>query len=130
MLNQGMAKAQIVAVLQGYAYDISRLSALLSQGSGSREAQSRLRELKNAVHNDYKHRYSIARSTDLTDLEQETLTRAIREVFFALQGIGVNSTPTAEWRSALFAADIDLQRCLADLSEQKERANAITTDWF
>ena len=129
MLKEAMDKVQIVAVLQGYAHDINRISALVSQGSGAREAQVKLKQLKNAVHNDYKHRYGIARSTQLTENEQEHLTRGVRDVFFALQDISVNSTPSSAWRSALFAADLELQRCLTDLISQTERATT-TTDWF
>jgi hypothetical protein len=127
MLKEGMAKAQIVAVLQGYAYDINRIFALIPQGSGKgKEAQSRLRELKNALHSDYKHRHAIVRSTQLTPLEQASLTRAIRDVFFALQAIGVNTNPGTEWRNALFGADTEIQRYLAELhGPEKKRVESV-----
>lgn len=123
MLKQAMAKAQIVATLQGYSYDISRIFVLIPQGIGAaRQAQSRLRQLKTAIHSDYKQRHSIARGTDLTPLEQASLERGITDVFFALQGIGVNSNPSAEWRRALYTADRDLQRCLSDLQPSEEHS--------
>jgi hypothetical protein len=49
-------------------------------------------------------------------------------VFFALQAIGVNSNPSTEWRNALFAADMDIQRCVARLNGLEERAESVTTD--
>lgn len=131
MLKEGMAKAQIVAVLQGYAYDVNRIVAVIPQGSrAAREAQSRLKQLKNAVHSDYKHRYAIAHSCQLTELEQANLARAIRDVFFALQGIGVNSNPGTEWRNALFDVDINIQRCLSELHPPEKHVESVTTDWF
>ena len=130
MLKEGMPKAQIVAVLQGYAYDINRIFALIPQGSGgAKEAQPRLKQLKNAIHSDYKHRHAIAQSTQLTPLEQANLTRAIRDVFFALQAIGVNTIPDTEWRNALFGADTEIQRYLAELrGPEKKRVESV--DWF
>jgi hypothetical protein len=123
MLRQAMAKAQIVATLQGYSYEINRIFVLIPQGSGgARQAQSRLRELKNALHSDYKQRHAIARSTELTPPERASLTRGISEVFFALQAVGVNSNPSTEWRNALFSADRDLQRCLAELQPSAEHS--------
>ncbi len=131
MLKEGMAKEQIAAVLQGYAHDINRIFALIPQGSGAaREAQSKLTQLKNAVHSDYKHRHTIARSTPLTPLEQTNLDRAIRDVFFALQAIGVNSNPSAEWRSALYGADTEIQRYLAEIRGPEKGVEPVATDWF
>lgn len=133
MLKEGMAKAQIVAVLQGYAYDISRIFALIPHGNATRrEAQSRLSELKHAVHSDYKQRYAIARSPQLTPLEQKNLARAISDMFVALQALGVNSNPDTEWRNALFAADMNIQRCLAELQVSAPRAETASSssDWF
>ena len=79
MIKEGMEKAQIAAVLQGYAYDINRIVVLIPQGSGAaREAQSKLKHLKDAVHNDYKHRYAIARNPQLTEREQASLARDAR----------------------------------------------------
>jgi hypothetical protein len=131
MLKEGMAKAQIVAVLQGYTYDINRIFALIPHGSRAvKEAQSKLRQLKNAVHSDYKHRYAIARNTQLTPLEQENLARAIGDVFFALQAVGVNTNPSTEWRNALFSADMDIQRCVARLHGQEKPAESVATDRF
>ena len=130
MLKEGMAKAQIVAVLQGYAYDINRISVLIPQGRAAREAQAKLKQVKNAVHSDYKHRYAIARSTQLTALEQANLARAIHDVFFALQGIGVNSNPGTEWRNALFDADMNIQRCLSELHPPEKQVESVATDWF
>jgi hypothetical protein len=131
MLEEGMDKAQIVGVLQGYAYDISRISALIPQGGGAaKQAQARLSSLKHAVHSDYKQRYAIARSAQLTPLEQKTLARAINAVFFALQALGVNSIPSTEWRNALFSAEMDIQRCLSELESSAERAESVSTDWF
>ena len=83
MLEQGMAKDQIVAVLQGYTHDINRIVALIPHSGAVKKAQSALQQLKNAIHSDYKHRHAIVRSTQLTPLEQENLTRAIVDVFYA-----------------------------------------------
>jgi hypothetical protein len=132
MLKEGMDKAQIVAVLQGYAYDISRIFALIPQGSGAaKQAQARLSDLKHAVHSDYKQRYAIARSTQLTPLEQKHLAGAINDVFFSLQALGVNSNPSTEWRNALFSADMDIQRCLSQLhTPEAQAAHSVSTDWF
>ena len=133
MLKEGMAKSQIVAVLQGYVYDISRISALIPQGGGARrQAQSRLSQLKHAVHSDYKQRYAIARSPQLTPLEQKNLARGINDMFVALQALGVNSNPDTEWRNALFAADIRIQRCLAELQVSAARAETVgsSSDWL
>ena len=133
MLKEGMAKAQIVAVLQGYAYDISRISALIPLGGGARRpAQSRLSQLKHAVHSDYKQRYAIARSPELTPLEQKNLVRGINDMFVALQALGVNSNPDTEWRSALFTADMKIQRCLAEFQVSVSRAETVSSssDWF
>jgi len=130
MLKEEMAKAQIVAVLQAYAYDINRIIALVPQGGATREAQSKLGQLKNAIHSDYKHRYAIARSTQLTPAEQALLARAIRDMFFAVQAIGVNSNPSVEWRTALSSADTDIQRCLAELRDPEKPVESVTTDWF
>ena len=129
MLKEEMAKAQIEAVLQAYAYDINRIIALVPQGAASREAQSKLGQLKNAIHSDYKHRYAIARSTQLTPAEQALLARAIRDMFFAVQAIGVNSNPSVEWRTALTSADTDIQRCLAQLRGPEKPVESVTTDW-
>ena len=131
MLKEGMAKAQIVTVLQRYAHDINRISALIAQGGGTaQEAQSRLKQLKDAIHSDYKHRHAIARSTQLTPLEQANLARAIRDVFFALQAIGVNTNPGREWRNALYSADMDMQRYLAELRGPEKSVESETTDWL
>jgi len=131
MIKEGMEKAQIAAVLQGYAYDINRIVVLIPQGSGAaKEAQSKLKHLKDAAHSDYKHRYAIARNPQLTEREQASLARAIRDVFFAIQAIGVNSNPSAEWRNALFGADLDIQRCLTDLQGPEKVVEPATTDWF
>lgn len=131
MLREGMARAQIAAVLQGYAYDISRIFVLIPQGVGAaKEAQSRLSQLKHPVHSDYKQRYAIARSTELTPLEQKNLARTINDVFSSLQGLGVNSNPSTEWRNALFSADMDIQRCLSQLQGSEQRAESVSTDRF
>ena len=125
-----MAKAQIVTVLQRYAYDIHRISALIPQAGGAaQEAQSKLKQLKDALHSDYKHRYPIARSAQLTPLEQANLARAIRDVFLALQEIGVNTNPGREWRSALYRADMDIERYLAELRGPEKSVGSVTTDW-
>jgi hypothetical protein len=121
MLKEGMTKAQVVAVLQGYAYDMNRIVVLVPHGAGAaKQAQLRLKELKNAVHSDFKHRHTIAPSTKLTPMQQAKLVRTIQDVFAALQGIGVNTIPNAEWRSALFGAELDLQGYLADLRDPEE----------
>jgi len=131
MLTEGMAKAQIVAVLQGYAYDINRIVALVPQGSSAAsEAQSKLKQLKDAIHSDYKHRHAFARNDQLTPLEQANLARAIRDMFFAVQALGVNTNPSAEWRTALFSADADIQRCLAELRGPEKPVESVATDWF
>ena len=129
MLSERMDKAQIVAVLQSYNYDINRIVALIPQGAGAaKDAQSKLRQLKGALHNDYKHRYAIVRSTQLTSVEQSGLEQAIRNVFFAVQAIGVNSNPSAEWRNALFDADLDIQRCVAELNGAGKQTESVPTD--
>ena len=131
MLKEEMAKAQIEAVLQAYAYDINRIIALVPQGGGAtREAQSKLGQIKNAIHSDYKHRYAIARSTQLAPAEQALLARAIRDMFFAVQAIGVNSNPSAEWRTALSSADTDIQRCLSELRGPEKPVESVTEDWL
>jgi hypothetical protein len=132
MLKEGMAKAQIVTVLQRYAHDIHRISALIPQGGGTtaQEAQSRLKRLKDAIHSDYKHRHAIVRSAQLIPLEQANLARAIRDVFFALQAIGVNTNPGREWRNALYGADMDIQRYLAELRGPEKSVESETTDWL
>jgi hypothetical protein len=130
MLKEGMSKAQIVAVLQGYAYDINRIVALIPQGGAIKEAQARLTQLKNAIHSDYKHRYAIARSKELTPPEQAKLAHAIRDMFFAIQAIGVNSNPSTEWRTALFSADMDIQRCLGEIRGAEKPVESAATDWF
>ena len=132
MLKDGMAKAQIVAALQGYTNDIDRIVALIPFGNGAKEAQSRLKQLKTATHGDYKHRHSIVSSTQLTPREQANLERSIRDMFFALQAIGVNTNPSTEWRSALFRADMVIDRCLAGFQDRvKTRIEPlVTTDWL
>jgi hypothetical protein len=123
MLKQSMAKTQILATLQGYSYEINRIFVLIPQGSGAaRQAQFQLKALKNAVHSDYKQRHALVRGTELTPREQASLTRGITDVYFALQGIGVNSNPSTEWRNALFSAEQDLQRCLAELQPSEEHS--------
>ena len=132
MLKDGMAKAQIVAALQGYTNDIDRIVALIPLGNGAKEAQSRLKQLKTATHSNYKHRHSIVSSTQLTVQEQASLVRSIRDIFFALQAIGVNTNPSSEWRSALVRADMDIERCLAKLQDPvKTRVESVVaTDWL
>jgi len=132
MLKDRMAKAQIVAALQGYANDIDRIVALIPLGNGAKEAQSRLKQLKTATHGDYKHRRSIVSSTQLTPQEQANLERSIRDMFFALQAIGVNTNPSPEWRSALFRADLEIERCLAEFQDPVKThvESVVTTDWL
>jgi hypothetical protein len=130
MLKEGMARQQIVAVLQGYTHDINRIVTLIPHGSGAAAgAQARLKQLKTAIHNDFKHRYAIARNPELSPAEQAKLAHTIREVFAAVQAIGVNTNPSAEWRSALFAADLDITRLLSQL-HGVEAAETTTSDWF
>jgi hypothetical protein len=129
MLKEGMAKAQVVTVLQRYAHHINRISALIPQGGGAaKQAQLRLKQLKDAIHSDYQHRHAIARTAQLTPLEQANLAHTIRDVFFALQAIGVNTEPGREWRNALYGADMDLQRYLAELRGPSVESE--TTDWL
>ncbi len=128
MLREGMDKALIVAVLEGYTHDINRIVALIPHKGAVKKAQSSLLQLKNAIHSDYKHRQAIVRSTQLTPLEQENLARAILDVFFVLQDIGVNTNPGTEWRKALFAADMDIQRCLAEFRGPEKRVESGATD--
>ena len=130
MLTEGMAKAQIVTVLRRYAYDINRISAVMPDRGMAKDAQSRLKELKDAIHSDYKLRYAIARSAQLTPLEQSNLARAILDVFSALQTIGVNTTPGKEWRNALYRADMYIQRCLTELRDPAESVESDTTEWL
>ena len=72
MLKEGMAKAEIVTVLRRYAYDINQISALMPDSGTARDAQSRLKQLKDAIHSDYKHRHAIARTAQLTPLDSRT----------------------------------------------------------
>jgi hypothetical protein len=130
MLKDGMTRAQIVAALQGYAYDIDRIVALIPFGNGAKEAQSRLKQLKTATHGDYKHRHSIASSTQLTPQEQANLERSIRDMFSAIQAIGVNTNPGPEWRSALFQADLEIERCLAKLQDPVKTRVESVEDWL
>ena len=131
MLEEGMTKAQIVTVLKRYAYDIHRISALIPQARGApQEPQSKLKQLKDALHSDYKHRYAIAGSAQLTPLEQPSLERAIRDVFLALQEIGVNTNPGREWRSALYRADMHIDRYLAELRGPEKSVESDTTEWL
>lgn len=130
MLKEGMAKTQIVAVLRGYAYDINRISALMPHGGTAKDAQSRLKHLKHATHSDYKNRHAIARSAQLTPLEQSNLARAICDVFFALQAIGVNTNPGREWRNALYGADMCIQRYLTELRSPEKSVESDTTEWL
>ena len=132
MLKDGMAKAQIVAALRVYTNDIDRIVDLIPFRNAAKEAQSRLKQLKTATHGNYKHRHSIVSSTQLTPREQANLERSIRDTFFALQAIGVNTNPSTEWRSALFQADMDIERCLAKLQDPvKTRVESVaTTDWL
>jgi hypothetical protein len=65
--------------------------------------------------------------------EQANLERSIRDMFFAIQAIGVNTNPGPEWRSALFRADLEIERCLAELQDPvKTRVESVatTTDWL
>ena len=132
MLKEGMAKAHIVTVLQRYAHDIKRISALVPQGGGTtaQKAQSRLKQLKDAIHSDYKHRHAIARTAQLTPLEQLNLADAILDVFFALQTIGVNTNPGREWRNALYGADTYIQRYLTELREPETSIESDITEWL
>ena len=130
MLKEGMAKAEIVTVLRRYAYDINRISALMPDGGTAKDAQSRLKQLKDAIHSDYKHRNAITRSAQLTPLEQSNLASAILDVFSALQAIGVNTTPGREWRNALYAADMYLQRHLNELRDPEKSVESDTTEWL
>ena len=132
MLKEGMAKAHIVTVLQRYAHDIKRISALVPQGGGTtaQKAQSRLKQLKDAIHTDYKHCHAIARTAQLTPLEQLNLAHAILDVFFALQTIGVNTNPGREWRNALYGADTYIQRYLTELREPETSIESDITEWL
>ena len=130
MLKDGMAKAEIVTVLRRYAYDINRISALMPDGGTAKDAQSRLKQLKDAIHSDYKHRNAITRSLQLTPLEQSNLESAILDVFSALQAIGVNTTPGREWRNALYAADMYIQRYLNELRDPEKSVESDTTEWL
>ena len=130
MLNEGMAKDQIVTVLRRYAYDINRISALMPDGETAKDAQSRLKQLKDAIHSDYKHRHAIARTAQLTPLEQSNLAHAILDVFFALQAIGVNTTPGREWRNALYGADMCIQRYLTEFRDPEKSVESDITEWL
>ena len=130
MLKEGMAKAEIVTVLRRYAYDINRISALMPDGGIAKDAQSRLKQLKDAIHSDYKHRNAITRSAQLTPLEQSNLASAILDVFSALQSIGVNTTPGREWRNALYGADMYIQRYLNELRDSEKSVESDTTEWL
>ena len=128
MLKDGMAKARIVAALQGYTNDIDRIVALIPLANGAKEAQLRLKQLKTATHSDYKQRHFIVCSSQLTPQEQANLERSIRDMFFALQAIGVNTNPSPEWRSALFRADLEIERCLTELQDPVQtRVESVAT---
>jgi len=94
----------------------------------AKDAQSKLKQLKDAIHSDYKHRHAIVRSTQLTPLEQANLARTIRDVFFALQAIGVNTNPGREWRNALYGADMEIQRYVAELRGPSVEADGEDSD--
>lgn len=132
MLKDGMTKAQIVAALRVYTDDIDRIVDLIPFRNAAKEAQSRLKQLKTAIHSNYKHRHSIVSGTQLTLQEQARLERSIRDMFFALQAIGVNTNPSSEWRSALVRADMDIERCLTKLQDPvKTRVEPVATaDWI
>ena len=130
MLKEGMAKAEIVTVLRRYAYDINRIAALMPDSGTAKDAQSKLKQLKDAIHSDYKHRHAIARTAQLTPLEQSNLARAIPDVFFALQAIGVNTNPGREWRNALYGADMYIQPYLTELREPETSVESDTTEWL
>ena len=130
MLKEGMAKAEIVAVLRRYAYDINRISALMADGGTAKDAQSGLKQLKDAIHSDYKQRNAITRSAQLSPLEQSNLASAILDVFFALQAIGVNTTPGREWRNALYGADMRIQRYLTEFRDPEEGVASDITEWL
>ena len=130
MLKEGMAKAEIVTVLRRYAYDINRISALMADGGTAKDAQSGLKQLKDAIHSDYKQRNAITRSDQLSPLEQSNLASAILDVFSALQSIGVNTTPGREWRNALYGADMHIQRYLNELRDSEKSVESDTTEWL
>jgi len=130
MLKEGMAKAEIVTVLRRYAYDINRIAALMPDSRTAKDAQSKLKQLKDAIHSDYKHRHAIARTAQLTPLEQLNLAHAILDVFFALQTIGVNTNPGREWRNALYGADTYIQRYLTELREPETSIESDITEWL
>jgi len=130
MLTEGMAKNQIVTVLRRYAYDINRISALMPDGGTAKEAQSRLKQLKDAIHSDYKQRHAIARTAQLTPLEQSNLARAILDVFSTLQAIGVNTTPGREWRNALYGAEMYIQRYLTEFRDPETSVESDITEWL
>ena len=126
MLKDGMAKAQIVAALRVYTNDIDRIVDLIPFRNAAKEAQSRLKQIKTAIHSNYKHRHSIVSGTQLTLQEQASLERSIRDMFFALQAIGVNTVPDTEWRNALFGADTEIERYLAGLrGPEKKRLESV-----
>ena len=130
MLKEGMARAEIVTVLRSYAYDINRIFALMPDRRTAKDAQSRLTQLKDAIHSDYKQRHAIAGTAQLTRLEQSNLARAILDVFSALQAIGVNTTPGKEWRNALYSADMHIQRYLTELRDPANSVESDTTEWL
>ena len=130
MLKEGMAKPEIVTVLRRYAYDINRISALMPDGATAKDAQSTLKQLKDAIHSDYKQRHAIARTAQLTPLEQSKLARAILDVFSALQAIGVNTTPGREWRNALYGADMYIQRYLTEFRDSEKSVESDSTEWL
>jgi hypothetical protein len=130
MLKEGMAKPEIVTVLRRYAYDINRISALMPDGATAKDAQSTLKQLKDAIHSDYKQRHAIARTAQLTPLEQSNLARAILDVFFALQAIGVNTTPGREWRNALYGAEMYIQRYLTEFRDPETSVESDVTEWL
>ena len=130
MLKEGMAKPEIVTVLRRYAYDINRISALMPDGGTAKDAQSTLKQLKDAIHSDYKQRHAIARTAQLTPLEQSNLARAILDVFSALQAIGVNTTPGREWRNALYGAEMYIQRYLTEFRDPETSVESDVTEWL
>ena len=102
----------------------------MPDGGTAKDAQSRLKQLKDAIHSDYKHRHAIARTAQLTPLEQSNLARAILDVFSALQAIGVNTTPGREWRNALYGADMYIQRYLTEFRDPEKSVESDITEWL
>ena len=130
-LKEGMAKAEIVTVLQRYAYDINRISALMPDSGTAKDAQSKLKQLKDAIHSDYKQRHAIARTAQLTPLEQSNLARAIPRCVLRPSG----NRRQYDTRAGSGATHCTVPICIysatwTELREPETSVESDTTEWL